>query len=304
MNLKHLNYYIEIVKHQSFTKASKELFVCQSALSKAVKSLENEFGVELIDRRSKEFRLTTEGMIMFENGQDMLRIVNEQTERLYSSLKSQGGRLYVGIPPVISTAYFSSIIFGFREQYPDIELNIVEAGANTVRQLVDEGEVDIGVVLLPFPYDDNYYVMPAMSSENVLVVNKSHRLARCKEVAFSELKDEKFLVLNKTYMLYDIIMNCCQSAGFTPNITCESSQWDFLAEMVELDQGITILPKPILQRFSSEKICVVKLREPEFPWDIALIVCREKYISNPIKLFLDYVKDCSRKINSEKEYNG
>lgn len=293
MNLKHLNYYIEIVKHQSFTKASKELFVCQSALSKAVKSLENEFGVELIDRRSKEFRLTTEGMIMFENGQDMLRIVNEQTERLYSSLKSQGGRLYVGIPPVISTAYFGQITYGFREQYPDIDLHIVEAGANTVRKLVDEAEVDIGVVLLPFPFDDNYYVIPTMSSENVLVVNRSHPLAKCREVAFGELKNEKFLILNKTYMLYDSILHCCQTAGFTPNITCESSQWDFLAEMVELNQGITILPKPILQRFSSEKICVVKLKEPEFPWDIALIIRKEKYISNPIKLFTDYVKNYS-----------
>lgn len=300
MNLKHLNYFIEIVKHQSFTKASKELFVCQSALSKAVKSLENEFGVELIDRRSKEFRLTPEGMIMFENGQDMLRIVNEQSERLYSSLKSQGGKLYVGIPPVISTAYFSPIIYGFRELYPDIDLHIVEAGANTVRKLVDQAEVDIGVILLPFPYDDQYHVIPTMSSENVLVVNSSHRLAKCKEVAFSELKDEKFLVLNKTYMLYDIIINSCQTAGFTPNITCESSQWDFLAEMVELNQGITILPKLILQRFSSEKICVVKLKEPEFPWNIALIVRREKYISNPIKLFIKYVKTFSETDNSGK----
>ncbi len=300
MNLKHLNYYIEIVKHQSFTKASKELFVCQSALSKAVKSLENEFGVELIDRRSKEFRLTPEGRIMFENGQDMLRIVNEQTERLYSSLKSQGGKLYVGIPPVISTAYFIPIIFGFREKYPDIDLHIVEEGANTVRKLVDEAEVDIGVVLLPFPYDAQYHVIPAMSSENVLVVNNSHRLAGCKEVAFSELKDEKLLVLNKTYMLYDIIVNSCQTAGFTPNIVCESSQWDFLAEMVELNQGITILPRPILQRFSSEKICAIKLKEPEFPWNIALIVRKEKYISNPIKLFTEYVKTFCETDNSGK----
>jgi len=172
----------------------------------------------------------------------------------------------------------------------------LEEGANSVKNKVEEGEIDIGVVILPFSSGD-FMITPAFSSDCVLIVNKSHRLAERKEAAFCELRDEQFISLGKTFMLYDRTKALCRSVGFEPNIMIESTQWDFVAEMVSLNQGIAILPRPILSRFHSQNIRILALREPEFPWNIALIIKKDKYVSNAIKSFIKFVENEVKKAN-------
>lgn len=289
MNIKALTYFLEIAKEKSFTKASKNLFVCQSALSKSIKTFEFELGTTLIDRTSKEFKLTPEGQIFYENGIIALKHINEQLSILLDSISLEKGKIKVGVPPVISTIYFTSIIQQFRAEYPSIQLNVIEAGANTVKSKVENGDIDIGVVILPFS-SENFDVTEIFEAEIVGVVNKQHPLAKYDEISINEFKDEPLISLNEAYMLHDIIHDKCHEAGFTPNIIYKSSQWDFIAELVALNQGVSILPKPILSKFHSKNIKTLRIKEG-FPWHIAFIVRKDKYISKAIKLFIDFTKE-------------
>lgn len=288
MNIKSLNYFIEVAKEKSFTNASKNLFVCQSALSKAIKTFENELDITLIDRTSKHFKLTPEGQLLYENGVIALKVINEQLEMLLDSVSIEKGKIKVGVPPVISTIYFTSIIKSFKDNFHSINLQIIEAGANTVKDKVHNGEIDIGVVILPFSSDE-FNITPIFSADVVVVANKSHPFASREEVSLLEIK-EPLISLNETYMLYDRIKIRCNEAGFEPNIICTSSQWDFIAEMVALNQGISILPKPILSKFHSKNIKAIHIKEG-FPWNIAFIVRKDKYVSKAIKLFIEFTKN-------------
>lgn len=285
-----MNYFVEIARQKSFTNASKNLYICQSALSKAIKTFESELDIILIDRTSKNFKLTPEGQLLYENGIIALKVINEQLTKLQDSISLEKGSIKVGVPPVISTIYFTFTIQEFRNMYPNINLSVIEAGANTVKDKVEKGEIDIGVVILPFSSQD-FNITSVFMSDNVVVVHKNHPLASKKEVSFSEIKDEPLIILNETYMLHDRIKALCAKAGFEPNIICSSSQWDFIAEMVALNQGITILPRPILSKFHSKNIRLLTIKDPEFPWNIALIVRKDKYVSKAIKLFIEFVKN-------------
>lgn len=289
MNIKSLNYFIEVAKEKSFTNASKNLFICQSALSKAIKNFENELDITLIDRTSKNFKLTPEGQLLYENGVIALNTINEQLEMLLDSVSIEKGKIKVGVPPVISTIYFTSIIKNFKENFPSINLQIIEAGANTVKDKVQNAEIDIGVVILPF-LSEKFNVTPIFSSDVVAVVHKSHPLASKNSISLLEIKDEPLISLNETYMLFDRIKIRCKEVGFEPNIICTSSQWDFIAEMVALNQGISILPKPILSKFHSKNIKALYIEEG-FPWNIAFIVRKDKYVSKAIKLFIEFTKN-------------
>lgn len=289
MTLKQLTYFLEIAKMKNFTKAAANLYISQSALSKTVKAMESELGVQLIDRTVNHFKLTPEGEIFYQKGLIAIKNINSELEDLYGSLGTEKGHITVGIPPVIGTAYFTSIIYKFRNMYPDVELKIIEAGANTIKKWVSEGEVDIGVVILPVSNDD-FNVIPIVTAENVLLVNKNHPLAQYDEVSFKMLKDERFIALNSTFMLYDQIISLCRISGFEPNIVCESSQWDFITEMVVLDQGVSILPRPILKRYNSDKLKLISLKDPSFSWNIAIIFKKDKYISRIIKSFIELSK--------------
>ena len=289
MTLKQLTYFLEIAKMKNFTKAAANLYISQSALSKTVKTMECELGVQLIDRTVNHFKLTPEGEIFYQKGLIAIKNINSELEDLYGSLGTEKGHITVGIPPVIGTAYFTSIIYKFRNMYPDVELKIIEAGANTIKKWVSEGEVDIGVVILPVSNDD-FNVIPIVTAENVLLVNKNHPLAQYDEVSFKMLKDERFIALNSTFMLYDQIISLCRISGFEPNIVCESSQWDFITEMVVLDQGVSILPRPILKRYNTDKLKLISLKDPSFSWNIAIILKKDKYISRIIKSFIELSK--------------
>lgn len=289
MNLKQLRYFIEVAEQQSFTKASGNLYVCQSALSKMIKVLEQDLGVQLIDRSTKHFKLTSEGEVLYEHGHDLLKRTNVELEMLIDSVHKEKGRLSIGIPPVIGTAYFPSIIHAFRKQYPEIELRIFEEGANKIKGKVEEGKIDIGVVMLPFQAE-GFSVTPIFTSSNIVVVHKDHPLADRKSIHLKELRNDSFILLDSTYMLHDQILLKCSMAGFQPNILCESSQWDFIAEMVSLNQGVTILPAPILKRFRSDNIRFLSIDEPKFPWDVGMIRLKDNYKSHPIQLFLDWME--------------
>lgn len=294
MNYKYLAYFLEVARQESFTKAAAELFVCQSSLSKAIKSLEQDLDTVLVDRSTREFKLTSHGHTLYEQGRHFLQTIHEEEKKIMDSLKGNQDEMRIGIPPVILTAYFPSIIHEFRKLNPLSNIYVTELGANTIKKQVDSGAIDLGVIIMPFAYQ-GYKVYPIASSINTLLVHKSHPLAERKEVAFRELAYEDFLILDNTYMLHDRIISNCRNSGFEPKITCQSSQWDFLAEMVSLNQGITILPLPIVMRFTSQNVKRLKLIEPEFPWDISVIIKKGKYISNIMTSFIKFAREKGKK---------
>ena len=98
MNIKYLSYFVEVVKCGSFTRAAEKLYISQSALSKAVKQLEQELNCILIDRFGKQFRLTNEGKTLYQMGEELLETLKEQEMKIYDSLKNCKGRLLLQRP--------------------------------------------------------------------------------------------------------------------------------------------------------------------------------------------------------------
>ena len=122
MTLNQLNYYVEIVRQGSFTKAAEKLFVSQPTLSKAIRALEEEFQMELINRGAKEFQLTPQGNVFNEYAVKILDFYHTQTQELFQRLHSADGTLKLGIPPTAGAIFFFSILYQFRSKYPGIDL--------------------------------------------------------------------------------------------------------------------------------------------------------------------------------------
>ena len=299
MNVRYLTYFVEVAKEKNFTRAANNLHLSQPALSKVIKNLEYDLGISLIDRTSKTFKLTNQGEIFFINAQNALDNINSEFEQLYCSIDSTKGKLVVGIPPVIGTVYFASIIAKFKEKYPDIDLTMIEAGANNVRSQVKNSEIDIGVVILPTE-DEKLDVIEIINSEIVLVINKNHTLAQKEDIYLDDLRNEVFITLNENYMIYDKLHLLFEDGGFESNIAYKSSQWDFVAEMVALNQGIAILPKPIVERFNNNNIKEVRIKDYKMPWDIALLTKKDKYLSYCMKEFIKFTKEEGKYFTEEE----
>lgn len=289
MNFKNLEYFIAVCREQSFTKAAEKLYISQSAVSKSVKKLESELDCTLVDRTSKEFLLTDKGEILYEMGKGLLQKMDEEVSRIYRELSGSKGKLVVGIPPVISTSYFSNIVYQFKSDFPEIDLHVIEAGAHSLKKLLLDGHVDLAILIKPLNKDEFHYI-DLTEDEAVLLVHKTHPLAMAGSVSMEELKDDSFILLDETYMLYHQIVERAEESGFTPKIIGKSYQWDYICELVGNNVGVSILPRPILYRFHLDNVRILPFRGKGFPWTVVVASSTKRTTTDLMKTFIDYVE--------------
>lgn len=288
MNINHFAYFVEAVRENSITKAAESLFISQSTISKAIKCLEQAYNTELIDRKARNFKLTSAGEIFYNSAVKIVSNYQSETTVLAALLHSHRGKLTLGIPPVTITI-IHLLLHQYEQMYPEIDLRVIEIGAQTAFSLAQSGAADISIIIEPFD-NPEFNKVPIVESEAVCVVSPHHRLANYDTISFSQLKNEKFLVFDKSFMLYYRIIDCCKEAGFMPNISLESAQWDLLVEAVSDGEGITILPRPIIQKFCPQKVKMLHLCNPSLPWIPVAAYHKEKFLSTPMKLFLDLIQ--------------
>ncbi|KIL52941.1 LysR family transcriptional regulator [Jeotgalibacillus campisalis] len=288
MDIRQLSYFIEVAKHKSFTKASRTLHVTQPTLSKMVKGLEQELEVTLIDRSAKQIKLTDAGEIVLTQAQKVVNGLDDLSASLYDVMNLKKGKIKIGLPPVISTLFFPTIIAEFQKEYPDVMVMLAEDGAKKVEQKVLDGEVDLGFVLLPVN-EELFDVVPFVQQEIKLLVHESHPLADRQVVDLNELKEDMFLLLSKEFTLNSRTIEVCISEGFTPKIAYESSQWDFIVGMVEKNLGVTLMPKLICDRVKNGPFKMISLTKP-FPWHLGMILAKNRYVPYTSREFITLVK--------------
>ena len=142
MNIRAIEYFVETVKYENFTKAANSLYVSQPALSKAIQNLEIELNVILIDRNAKEFKLTAEGEKVYAYGKEVLDFFRERTEDLLAELHKKNRELKLGITPTSGAMFFFSVIYPFLHQGAvvttsrnDVDYVVTEYGIAWLRAL-------------------------------------------------------------------------------------------------------------------------------------------------------------------------
>lgn len=300
MNIEHLIYFITTVKYSSFTKAANSLFISQSTISKAIRSLEHMFSIEIVDRTSKKFKLTSEGEIFYHSAVKIVQQYKDERQLLETRLVSRSGTLILGVPPVTITIVHK-ILADYQLAYPNIQLRVLEIGANKVYSLLKTGAIDVGILIHPVN-DAELINYPVIKSEVVCVTNEKHAVSKECNITWKMLKEKNFYLLNDTFMLHDMVMSCCKSNGFMPNIILESAQWDLLIEAVCTSDGVTFLPKPIVDKFCFNKVHQFSVHKPDLLWIPTVTYHREKFITTPIKLFLEFIKKKSYLEKNREEF--
>ena len=184
MELRLLQLFLEVAKHKSITKAAENMHLLQPALSKSIRALEEELGMTLIIRTNKTSDLTDAGRIVLEYSQKMAAVLSEMKTTLNDITNLSRGQIDIGLPPFIGSLFFPRVIAKFHHAFPNIELNITEFGGARVVKSVEEGEVELGVTVLPID-EKQFDVYPIVEEEMKLLVYKDHRLAACKVIEMS-----------------------------------------------------------------------------------------------------------------------
>ncbi|PMC37941.1 LysR family transcriptional regulator [Bacillus sp. UMB0899] len=287
MELKDLRYFTEVANYGSFTKAAAGTYISQPTLSKSIKKLEAELKVELFERSTRTLKLTDAGEIVFRQASKILGATDELSILLDDLMNLPTGKIKIGIPPLIGTLFFPEIAKQFNYHYPEVNVELIELGAKRIEHLVDEGVVDVGIIV--FPTDTSKFdITPFIKEEFMLYTSTKHHLAEMEEVSIKLLADEHFILFNREFALHELVIKECQKAGFQPNISYESSQWDLIAELVGEELGITLMPKSIYRKMDHRNIRMIKLTSPPM-WELGFITKKDRYQSFAVRTLLEYI---------------
>lgn len=287
MDLRQLKYFLEIAKHKSITKASESLHISQPALSKMIKGLEDELGIQLLIRSNKTGDITDAGLIVMEYAQKMMLLVDELSTTLDDMTNLSRGEIHIGLPPIIGSLFFPKVLAKFHQQFPNVHINITEYGGARVLKSVEEGEFELGVAVFPIE-EQQFEVYPIVEEEMKLLVHHNHPLATREIVELHELKDEDFIFYSEEFALHQIMWKEFINQGFEPKILFKSSQWDFMSEMVAANLGVTALPDSICNRVMNPDINIIKLH-PVIQWKLAVITKKDRYISFAARTLINFI---------------
>lgn len=286
MDIRHLQYFLEVARQHSFTKAAQVLFITQPTISKTVKSLEDELGVTLLDRYGKNVKLTDAGEVFARQAQEIVTSFHNLSSELDDLMNLKKGHIRIGLPPMIGASFFPKVIGAFYKQYPNITIQLFEDGGKKVENDILTGALDVGVTVLPADeslFDSYIFVDESLRA----VLHPSHPLAEQDGIALTELSEDGFILFREDFTLHDRIIGACQKAGYQPRIIYESAQWDLISNMVAAGLGVALLPETICRELRQEEVRILKLRE-RIPWDLGMVWRKDRYQSFAVREWIAF----------------
>lgn len=286
MDLRALRYFVETVRHSSFTQAAEHLCVTQSTVSKMVRQLEDEVGQPLLIREGRGVRLTDAGRIVYERGQEALLVVKRLTQDVAELSDLVRGEVTVGIPPMVNL-FLPPLIKRFKERYPQIKLSAQEAGGQVIEQRVLSGELEVGVTVLPVPADSGLTSTELGRFPICLVGTKAASWCRVAQPTLAHLDGEPVLMFSEDYALTKRLRQGFALAQVNPVVVGQSGQWDFVLSMAMAGLGTALMPQPLLKRLTLPDDVVVRpLSDPEMNWRVGQVWVPERHMSHAARAWL------------------
>jgi len=279
-----LKAFAETARCGRFTGAAKKLSCSQSGISRMISDLEKEWEVTLMERGRGGAVLTPDGEALLPYVRSVLA-AQEDLERKVSEMRGLvTGELRIGTFSSVATYWLPRIIRKFRQDYPNIQYELLLGDYTEIEQWVREGRVDLGFTRTTPDMDLDHDIL---KRDNLMaVIPSAHPLAKEDVFPLSELAKGPFMLLEKGDRAE--ISELFETYGLEPNVVFTT--WDDYAvmSMVESGLGVSILPELILHKVQFD-VAVKPLDAPAYR-DICVIMRDRTRLSIPARKFMEYLK--------------
>lgn len=290
MEFQHIEYFIETCRHPSMSKAAEALYISQQALSRCIANMEAELGCTLFTR-------TVKGITLTEDGAYLQRVFAPQVERFHQSLtealvhfESRPVRLPFCCAPLIFRCLDPDLLFAFQERYPNITLELLELSDTECDAYVEADPSHFGLLAIPENrHGERLPFTPVKTFPLYLLVHRDNPLAAQKEVRFSQLKDEPFLMLDRKSYYRKLVRHYAHKYRFEPKIAFESSDANQLISLVNKGRGIALGLAPMLDSSVYENVAMVPFDDETITWCIAFIYQDIEKLSAAARRFIRFL---------------
>ena len=292
MEFKHLEYFIETSHHKSMSKAAEALFISQQALSRCIANLEQELGVTLFARSVKGIQLTEDGKYLYDLFEPQVAQFHKSLDEAVTRFDSKPIRLPFCCAPLIFRCLDPELLFAFQDAYPNITLEELELSDVDCDAYVEEDPTHFGLLAIPANrHGERVAFTPVKTFPLYLFVHKDNPLAQCSKVNFSQLKDEKFLMLDRKSYYRKMVEYYANLYHFKPKTAFESSDANQLISLINRGRGIALSLAPLLDNAIYENIVMVPFDDKSITWSVAFIHQDYEKLSGAAKKFIGYIRE-------------
>lgn len=285
MDLLQLKYFQAVARLEHMTRAAGKLHIAQPSLSKSIARLEDELGVPLFDRTSRQIKLNPYGKAFLQNV-DKIFIQLDDGKRQLQDMKGDYDQT---IRLTFNNMYpFASLIREYLDLYPDTKFHQTIGSFRQTRQQLQDGEIDLCITSTPLT-GEGIKCIPLFSEEIFLVVPQGHKFAKRKSISLIEAANEPFISLKEDFGIRDLTEKLCLRAGFIPNIIFESQIAINIPDMVSANLGIALMPILKPEAYSERAFACLHIDDIDAYRTTALSYLEGHYLSASVLQFENFV---------------
>jgi DNA-binding transcriptional LysR family regulator len=246
LNVVRLNVLKEVAYRGSFSAAAEALSYTQSAVSQQIAALEAEAGMALLERHARGVSLTAAGQTLVGHAEGILARLEAAETSLQAIAGLRGGRLRVASFPTAGATLMPLAIATFRASYPDVELTLSEGEPEEIAPRLRAGELDLAL-LFEFadetPLSKDTARVELLEDPMYLALPREHRLAGRKRLRLEDLKEEAWVQTSRESPCARHVVRSCHAAGFEPNVSFESDDYQTVQGLVAAGVGVALIPE-------------------------------------------------------------
>lgn len=179
MELRVLKYFLMVAREENITKAAIRLHMTQPTLSRQLIQLEGELGVKLFHRSKHSIILTEEGLLLKRRAQEILSLVEKTKEEFIQNEEELAGEIAIGCGETQNMSYLSEKMYQFRKQYPLVSFQIYSADADDIKERIEQGILDIGLLMEPVDISKYDFVRMPEKEQWGILTTKDRPKVKC-----------------------------------------------------------------------------------------------------------------------------
>lgn len=261
MDIRQLQYFREIVKQGSISKAAESLNIAQPPLSQLLKKIELELGTTLIHRYRKKWELTETGEILFDYANQILKQMDEVKKQITAVEEGTTGNIRIGVSTSCSN-YLIDFISKYHEAYSHVKITIVTGTSEEILRKLKETEIDLAVVLKP-NHIEQFEMKALKEQHSILIVPKTWEKEFQPGRSLNQLGKYPYIMLGamEGHSYNEKIQSYFRDHHITPNIIIESKNISMVVALVNKGMGVSIIPQMEYGSPMMENISIFPLAE-------------------------------------------
>ncbi len=289
MELRVIRYFLAIAREQGITRAAEVLHITQPTLSRQIAEMEDELGVKLFNREGRRIRLTEEGILFRRRAMEIMRLVDKTKEEMREQDEIIEGTVSIGSGILGSVRVLVDMIGHFRERYPNVRFDIDTGIADLVTDRMDQGILDMGILLEPVDAEKYEYVRFPRREHWVAVMTPDSPLAEKEFITADDLKHEELILPIRLKVQGELATWFGRSfsqlsSHYRSNISTNALY------LVHRHLGIALTVSGSQPFIDSNQI-VVRPLQPELSAGVLLAWKREVPRSRAVSVFIDFVRE-------------